>query len=123
MKKDLFFCWKSSPESVGMRNMQLGTISQENLWWGMMSIVLVATEELAYALKEVQKEANQMGYGLLVWDAYRPQELSTILFDGRRNQKTAEEKKSIIPISSEKNCFLRDMWLQNPVIAVEVPLI
>ena len=34
---------------------------------------IVATEELAYALKEVQKEANQMGYGLLVWDAYRPQ--------------------------------------------------
>lgn len=34
---------------------------------------IVATEELANALKEVQKEANQMGYGLLVWDAYRPQ--------------------------------------------------
>lgn len=34
---------------------------------------IVATEELAIALKEVQKEANQMGYGLLVWDAYRPQ--------------------------------------------------
>lgn len=34
---------------------------------------IVATKELALALKEVQKEANQMGYGLLVWDAYRPQ--------------------------------------------------
>ena len=34
---------------------------------------IVVAKEMADALAEVQKEANQMGYGLLVWDSYRPQ--------------------------------------------------
>ena len=34
---------------------------------------IVGTKELGYALQDVQKQAADLGYGLLLWDGYRPQ--------------------------------------------------
>lgn len=34
---------------------------------------IVGTKELGYALQNVQKQAADLGYGLLLWDGYRPQ--------------------------------------------------
>ena len=54
---------------------------------------IVVAKEMADALAEVQKEANQMGYGLLVWDSYRPQRAVNCFLrwaaepeDGRRKE-------------------------------------
>ena len=34
---------------------------------------IVGTKELGFALRKAQKIAEELGYGLLLWDAYRPQ--------------------------------------------------
>lgn len=34
---------------------------------------IVGTKELGAALRKAQKAAEKLGYGLLLWDGYRPQ--------------------------------------------------
>lgn len=40
---------------------------------GYMVNRIVGTKELGAALRKAQKAAEKLGYGLLLWDGYRPQ--------------------------------------------------
>ena len=67
---------------------------------------LMLTYEAASKLKEVQDALKDYGYGLVIYDAYRPQYATTILTDWLQNDAEQGEKKLYYPTLSKSE--LRD---------------
>ena len=66
--------------------------------------VLIATKEVAYALREVQKDLSHFNYGLRIFDCYRPQRAVDHFVKWARNND--RKMKSIhYPDVKKKNLF------------------
>lgn len=66
---------------------------------------LVVTPEMAYALKNVQKELNTLGYGLKIFDAYRPQRAVNHFIRWAKKLNDTLQKQTYYPNEKKKNLF------------------
>ena len=66
--------------------------------------VLIATKEVAYALREVQKDLSHFNYGLRIFDCYRPQRAVDHFAKWARNNDR-KMKKTHYPDVKKKNLF------------------
>lgn len=62
---------------------------------------IIGTKAVALALREAQIHAAALGYGLLLWDGYRPKSAVDCFLRWRRSRRTTSQKKNITPILSE----------------------
>lgn len=66
---------------------------------------LIVTLETALALKEVQKELNKIGYGLKIFDAYRPQRAVNHFKRWAKDLNDTLQKQTYYPKEKKKNLF------------------
>lgn len=65
----------------------------------------ILTKEAANALCEVQKELEQQGLALLIWDAYRPTQAVKQFFNWRLEKDNPQIKERYHPTLSKKDLF------------------
>ena len=66
---------------------------------------LILTTKAALALKEVQKELNMLGYGLKIFDAYRPQKAVNHFKRWAKDLNDTLQKQEYYPKELKKNLF------------------
>jgi D-alanyl-D-alanine dipeptidase len=66
---------------------------------------LILTKEAAYALKEVQEELERIGFGLLVYDAYRPQRATDHFVRWAKDASDTLMKVQYYPNIDKKDLF------------------
>ncbi len=69
--------------------------------------VALVTKETAYALREVQKEIEPLGYTIKVFDAYRPQMAVDHFVEWARNLNDVRMKNYFYPEENKANLFAR----------------
>lgn len=72
---------------------------------GYNSTKLILTTKTALALKEVQKDLNKLGYGLKIWDAYRPQRAVNHFKRWAKDLNDTLQKQEYYPNEKKKNLF------------------
>ena len=78
---------------------------------------VVGTKELGEALYKAKELAEKMGYGLLLWDGYRPQCAVNCFLHWASLPEDNLTKKRYYPNIKRSEM---DMWLHSPVTVVEV---
>ncbi len=63
------------------------------------------TKEAAYALKKVQDELERLGFGLLIYDAYRPQQAVDHFIRWVKDEKDDKMKVQFYPNINKKELF------------------
>lgn len=71
---------------------------------------VVGTLELAQALLKVQKRAELLGYGLLLWDGYRPQRAVDYFLDWVNRDENGYTKEKHYP-HIEKNNMVKEGYI------------
>lgn len=66
---------------------------------------VVGTREMAHALKKVNEKAKAKGYGLLLWDGYRPQCAVDCFMRWAQSDKPDYTKEKHFPHIDKKNMF------------------
>lgn len=67
--------------------------------------VCILTKEAAYALKAVQEELERIGFGLLIYDAYRPQTSSEHFVRWANDEEDTSMKLQYYPNIDKKDLF------------------
>lgn len=67
----------------------------------------ILTKEAAYALKEVQEELERIGFGLLVYDAYRPQQATEHFVRWAKDPSDTVMKLQYYPNIDKKDLFAK----------------
>ena len=65
------------------------------------------TKEAAHALKKVQDELERLGFGLLIYDAYRPQRASDYFVEWAKDEADDTMKMQYYPNVDKKDLFAR----------------
>lgn len=65
----------------------------------------ILTKQAAYALKKVQDELERIGFGLLIYDAYRPQSASDYFVQWAKNESDTLMKSEFYPYVDKKDLF------------------
>ncbi len=65
------------------------------------------TKEAAHALKKVQDELERLGFGLLIYDAYRPQRASDYFVEWAKDESDDTMKMQYYPNIDKKDLFAR----------------
>lgn len=65
------------------------------------------TKDAAYALKKVQDELERLGFGLLIYDAYRPQRASDYFVKWAEDEADTSMKLEFYPNLNKKDLFAK----------------
>ena len=68
---------------------------------------LLLTKEAAYALKKVQDELERLGFGLLIYDAYRPQRATDHFVRWSQDETDEAMKSQYYPNVDKKDLFAK----------------
>jgi len=67
----------------------------------------ILTKEAAYALKKVQEEFERIGFGLLIYDAYRPQSATNDFILWAQDESDTTMKMQFYPNIDKKDVFTK----------------
>ncbi len=78
---------------------------------GYLANRIVGTRALCAALERAQEKAASLGFGLLLWDGYRPQRaVDCFLRWSTASRRTAGRSSGTIRTSTGPRCSKRDTW-------------
>ncbi|WP_430650283.1 M15 family metallopeptidase [Enterococcus faecium] len=78
---------------------------------------------MAESLLKAKELAATQGYGLLLWDGYRPNRAVNCFMQWAAQPENNLTKESYYPNIDRTEMISKDTWLQNQAIAAAVPLI
>ena len=88
---------------------------------GYLANRIVGTMALCAALQTAQEAAASLGFGLLLWDGYRPQRAVDCFLRWSTARKMAGRSYGTIRISTDPRCSKRDTWPPSRATAGAAP--